>query len=162
MAGRPQSVFDYMCRLLVPLCAARAAEEVLYGRDSMTLSTASEVRQLSAQGRTVSYHQQKHTCHQQRTVMFIVVCTCLSATRPPPCRVCKACSYSDHDVRLRCQMSRAADLAQYLVRASTLHPAFQHSSMLYNMEMGGWEDPTTQVCGSGMQLQHSSAHVGTS
>ena len=44
MAGRPQSVFDYMCRLLVPLCAARAAEEVLYGRDSVTLSTASEVR----------------------------------------------------------------------------------------------------------------------
>ena len=24
--------------------------------------------------------------------MFIVVCMCLSATRPPPCRVCKACS----------------------------------------------------------------------
>ena len=46
MAGRPQSVFDYMCRLLVPLCAARAAEAVLYGRDSMTLSTASEVRRL--------------------------------------------------------------------------------------------------------------------
>ena len=43
-AGQTQSVFDYMCRLLVPLCAARAAEEVLYGRDSMTLSTASEVR----------------------------------------------------------------------------------------------------------------------
>lgn len=43
-AGQPLGTFDYMCRLLVPLCAARAAEEVLYGRDSMTLSTASEVR----------------------------------------------------------------------------------------------------------------------
>lgn len=50
-------------------------------------------------------------------------------------------------------MSRAADLAQYMVRASTLHPAFQHSSMLYNMEMGGWEDPTTQVRSSHLQLQ---------
>lgn len=42
-AGQPLGTFDYMCRLLVPLCAARAAEEMLYGRDSMTLSTASEV-----------------------------------------------------------------------------------------------------------------------
>lgn len=42
-------------------------------------------------------------------------------------------------------MSRAVDLAQYLVRGSTLHPAFRSSSMLYDMDMGGYPDPTTQV-----------------
>ncbi len=41
--GRPLGTFDYLARLLVPLCAARAAEEVLYGPDGTTLSTASEV-----------------------------------------------------------------------------------------------------------------------
>lgn len=50
-----------MCRLLVPLCAARAAEEVLYGRDSMTLSTASEVRRWPV---IVTQQYQGATCRQ--------------------------------------------------------------------------------------------------
>ena len=53
---------------------------------------------------------------------------------------------SDSPPCLHCKMSRAVDLAQFMVKASTLHPAFRQSSMLYGMEMGGWEDPTTQVC----------------
>ena len=43
-AGRPPpSSFDFFARLLVPLYAARAAEEALYGREGQTLSTAPEV-----------------------------------------------------------------------------------------------------------------------
>ena len=64
----------------------------------------------------------------------------------PPCTELDAC--------LHCKMSRAADLAQYMAKASTLHPAFRQSSMLYGMEMGGWEDPTTQVRSPHLQLQH--------
>jgi hypothetical protein len=66
------------------------------------------------------------------------------AIRPLSCMVCMACTF-DLVVCSNCQMSRAVDLAQFMVKASTLHPAFRHSSMLYGMEMGGWEDPTTQV-----------------
>ena len=63
MAGRPQTVFDYMCRLLVPLCAARAAEEVLYGRDSMTLSTASEVRRCCIWSDMLNFDAANHVGH---------------------------------------------------------------------------------------------------
>ncbi|KAK9817951.1 hypothetical protein WJX72_004798 [[Myrmecia] bisecta] len=39
----PQSTFELLCGLLVPLYAARATEEVFYGRRGVSLSTAGEV-----------------------------------------------------------------------------------------------------------------------
>ena len=36
--------YEMLCGLLVPLYAARAAEEAYYGRRAVTLSTAKEVR----------------------------------------------------------------------------------------------------------------------
>lgn len=43
------------------------------------------------------------------------------------------------------QVARAAELAHWLVRGSTLHPAFKRSPMAFSMRMGGWADPTTKV-----------------
>jgi hypothetical protein len=40
----PLAPYEMLCGLLVPLYAARAAEEVLYGRRGVTLQTAREVR----------------------------------------------------------------------------------------------------------------------
>ncbi len=42
------------------------------------------------------------------------------------------------------QMSRAGDLADWLVRKSTLHPAHRDVPVLTDMVMGGWPDPTTR------------------
>lgn len=39
------------------------------------------------------------------------------------------------------------DLATWLVVSSTLHPRFRDSPVLTDMEMGGFDDPTTQVRG---------------
>lgn len=45
--GKLMGSFDFSCRLIVPLYAARCLEEVLYGPDGMTLSTSSEVAEAS-------------------------------------------------------------------------------------------------------------------
>ncbi len=42
--GRLLGSFDFCCRVLVPLYAARALEEALYGEAGLTLSTSSEAR----------------------------------------------------------------------------------------------------------------------
>ena len=44
--GEPVAPYEMLCGLLVPLYAARAAEEAFYGRRAVTLSTAKEVRAL--------------------------------------------------------------------------------------------------------------------
>ena len=41
-------------------------------------------------------------------------------------------------------MSRAGELAHWLVRESTLHPAFRGTALLWDMDMGGYPDPTTR------------------
>ncbi len=44
---------------------------------------------------------------------------------------------------LALQISRAGELAHWLVRTSNLHPAFRDSPMVWDMLMGGYADPTT-------------------
>lgn len=83
MSGEPLTTFELCCGLLVPLYAARATEEVLFGKQGVTLGTSKEV-------------------------------------------------------------SRAGDLARYLVVGSSLHPKFRDSPVLYAMRMGGRRDPTTR------------------
>ena len=46
--GEPVAPYEMLCGLLVPLYAARAAEEAYYGRRAVTLSTAKEVLTLRA------------------------------------------------------------------------------------------------------------------
>lgn len=46
----PLAPYEMLCGLLVPLYAARATEEVLYGRRGVTLQTSREVSPLSAFG----------------------------------------------------------------------------------------------------------------
>lgn len=46
MQTEPQGDFALCCGLLIPLYAARATEEVFYGRQGVTLGTAQEVRNL--------------------------------------------------------------------------------------------------------------------
>ena len=41
-------------------------------------------------------------------------------------------------------MSRAGDLADWLVRKSMMHPRLRNNPVLYDMEMGGRDDPTTR------------------
>lgn len=43
MQNEPQGDFELCCGLLVPLYAARATEEVFYGKQGVTLGTAQEV-----------------------------------------------------------------------------------------------------------------------
>ena len=42
------------------------------------------------------------------------------------------------------QVARAGDLADWLVRKSTLHPAARDTPVMYDMRMGGYADPTTR------------------
>lgn len=42
------------------------------------------------------------------------------------------------------QVSRAGDLADWLVRKSLLHPTLRGGSIMYDMRMGGRADPTTR------------------
>ena len=42
------------------------------------------------------------------------------------------------------QVARAGDLAHWLVRSSTLHPAFRGTTLLWDMRMGGYPDPTVR------------------
>ena len=44
MQREPQGDFALCCGLLIPLYAARATEEVFYGRQGVTLGTAPEVK----------------------------------------------------------------------------------------------------------------------
>ena len=44
----PLAQYEMLCGLLVPLYAARATEEVLYGRSGVTLQTSREVRSHAA------------------------------------------------------------------------------------------------------------------
>ena len=46
--------------------------------------------------------------------------------------------------RVRAQMSRAGDLAHWLVRKSTLHPAVRRVPLAYNLRMRGLPDPTVK------------------
>lgn len=41
------------------------------------------------------------------------------------------------------QISLAGDMATWLVKHSQLHPAFRNTPVMYDMDMGGYEDPTT-------------------
>ena len=75
--------YEFLKGLLVPMYAARATEEVLYGKRGVTLSTAKEI-------------------------------------------------------------ARAGDLAHWLVRTSTLHPAFRNHALHYDMIMGGQYDSVTK------------------
>lgn len=43
------------------------------------------------------------------------------------------------------EISRAAELARWIVVDSRLHPLNRDKSVLANMVMGGYEDPTTEV-----------------
>lgn len=45
---------------------------------------------------------------------------------------------------VRAQMSRAGDLAHWLVRKSTLHPAVRRVPLAYNLRMRGIPDPTVK------------------
>lgn len=45
---------------------------------------------------------------------------------------------------VRAQMSRAGDLAHWLVRKSTLHPAVRRVPLAYNLRMRGLPDPTVK------------------
>lgn len=74
-------VFELCCALLIPLYAGRVTEELLYGPDSVTLSTAKEV-------------------------------------------------------------SKAGELAYYLVAKSNQHPAFRQIPIRMRMKLGGEADPT--------------------
>ena len=49
------------------------------------------------------------------------------------------------------QMSRAGDLADWLVRKSTLHPATRDVPVLTDMVMGGWPDPTMRGMAPGFE-----------
>lgn len=42
------------------------------------------------------------------------------------------------------QVASAGDLADWLVRKSTLHPAFRRVPFSYSMRMGGRPDPTVK------------------
>lgn len=45
---------------------------------------------------------------------------------------------------LRVQVSRAGDLADWLVRKSLMHPTLRSHPVMLDMEMGGYDDPTTR------------------
>ncbi len=42
------------------------------------------------------------------------------------------------------QVSMAGDMATWLVAHSQMHPAFSDSAVMYGMNMGGYDDPTTR------------------
>lgn len=42
------------------------------------------------------------------------------------------------------QVSMAGDMATWLVTHSQMHPAFSDSPVMYDMNMGGYRDPTTR------------------
>lgn len=42
------------------------------------------------------------------------------------------------------QVSMAGDMATWLVAHSQMHPAFSDLPVMYDMSMGGFEDPTTR------------------
>ena len=42
------------------------------------------------------------------------------------------------------QISQAGELAHWLVVTSNLHPAFRDSPLVWDMDMGGYPDPTTR------------------
>ena len=46
--------------------------------------------------------------------------------------------------RLREQVSRAGDLADWLVRKSQMHPTMRNNPVMLDIEMGGYDDPTTR------------------
>lgn len=80
---KPLSQLEVACGLLTPLYVARACEEVLYGRDSVSLSTSKEV-------------------------------------------------------------SRAGELARWIVMDSGLHPATRDEVVRLNLRPGGKRDPTVK------------------
>ena len=41
-------------------------------------------------------------------------------------------------------MSRAGDLADWLVRKSLMHPTLRGHPVMLDMEMGGYDDPTAR------------------
>ena len=49
-----------------------------------------------------------------------------------------------NDIMCLGQVARAGDLADWLVRKSTLHPAFRGVAFSYSMRMGGRRDPTVK------------------
>lgn len=51
---------------------------------------------------------------------------------------------SDLHLNLLMQVSMAGDMATWLVTHSQMHPAFSDSPVMYDMNMGGYEDPTTR------------------
>ena len=46
--------------------------------------------------------------------------------------------------RCMLQVSRAGDLADWLVRKSLMHPRLRDNAVMYDMDMGGHDDPTTR------------------
>lgn len=42
------------------------------------------------------------------------------------------------------QVSMAGDMATWLVAHSQMHPSFSELPVMYDMTMGGFEDPTTR------------------
>lgn len=50
-----------------------------------------------------------------------------------------------HDMlNMPVQVSMAGDMATWLVAHSQMHPAFSDLPVMYDMSMGGFEDPTTR------------------
>ncbi len=58
--GEPLAPYEMLCGLLVPLYAARAAEEAFYGRRGVTLSTSKEARR-----RPLYLHRMHRKWHQR-------------------------------------------------------------------------------------------------
>lgn len=50
------------------------------------------------------------------------------------------------------QVSRAGDLADWLVRKSLMHPRLRNDNIMYDMNMGGYPDPTTRY--SEVKFEH--------
>ena len=50
------------------------------------------------------------------------------------------------------QVSRAGDLADWLVRKSLMHPRLRNENIMYDMKMGGHDDPTTRY--SEVKFEH--------
>ena len=58
-----------------------------------------------------------------------------TVSRPPVSVVCEA---------MVMQVSMAGDMATWLVAHSQMHPNFSELPVMYDMTMGGFEDPTTR------------------
>lgn len=80
---RPLTQFELVCELMVPLYVPRACEEIIYGKDGVSLSTSKEV-------------------------------------------------------------SAAAEVARWIVVDSKLHPLNRNKPVMGNLQMGAYEDPTTE------------------